>query len=96
VELSQKQKEEDGRFRKELENIKRNDRRETVERISKINDYKKEKVLEKIIQDDQRSQQLKEQKNGLLVARLEMRKNADLQKQEMVRQFETMKLKGKV
>jgi hypothetical protein len=60
VEMSQKQKEEEARYRKELENIKRSDRRETVERISKINEYKKEKVLEKIIQEDQRSQQLKE------------------------------------
>lgn len=68
------------RFRKEVENLKRKDRRETVERIGKINEYKKEKVLEKIVQDDMRSHQLKDQKNELLVARLEMRKHADLQK----------------
>jgi hypothetical protein len=36
VAMTQAQKDEELRYRKELENLKRNDRKETVERIQKI------------------------------------------------------------
>ena len=79
-----------------MEHLKRKDRQETVERIAKIQQYKREKVFEKIVHDDMRSIQIRSEKENLLEARKEMRKQADLQKQQMVEAFEKMKLKGKV
>lgn len=76
----QQQRLEELRYRKELENLKRKDRADTVDRIQKIQQYQREKILEKIINDDMRSMNLKDEKNSLLVARGEMRKQADLQK----------------
>jgi hypothetical protein len=61
-------------LRKELENLKRKDRKETVERISKIQQYKREKIFEKIVQDDMRSIHIMSEKENLLEARKEMRK----------------------
>lgn len=78
VQMTQQQRDEQLRLKMEFENLKRNDRKETVERISKIQQYKREKIMEKIISDDIRSQQLKSEKEALLVARGEMRKQADL------------------
>lgn len=50
--------------------------------------------MEKIISDDIRSQQLRQEKEALLIARGEMRKQADLQKQKMMETFEKMKTTG--
>jgi hypothetical protein len=74
--------------------LKRSDRKETVERIQKIQQYKREKIFEKIVSEDVRSQQLKAEREALLVARGEMRKQADLQKQKMMETFEKMKTTG--
>ena len=96
VEYTHKQREEELKLRKEMENLKRKDRQETVERIAKIQQYKREKVFEKIVQDDMRSMHIRSEKENLLEARKEMRKQADLQKQQMMETFDKMKLKGKV
>ena len=53
-------------------------------------------MLQKIVSDDMRSMQIKAERENLLVTRGLMRKQADLQKQNMVEAFEKMKLKGKV
>ena len=52
--------------------------------------------MEKIIADDMRTMSLKEEKNNLLIARSEMKKEAERQKQQMLETFEKMKLKGKI
>jgi hypothetical protein len=44
----QQRKEEELRMRKEMEYLKRRDRQETVERIQRIQQYEREKVMEKI------------------------------------------------
>lgn len=65
-----------------------------MERIQKIQQYKREKIFERIVSDDVRAQQLKAEKEALLMARGEMRKQADLQKQKMMETFEKMKTTG--
>lgn len=52
-------KEEELLIKKEIEALKRQDREETVMRIGKIQEYRKEKVLEKIREDDERANQVK-------------------------------------
>ncbi len=51
----QQRKEEELRYKKELEYLKRRDRQETVERIMRIQQYEREKVMEKIQNDDLRT-----------------------------------------
>jgi len=36
-------------IKKEMENLKRKDRQETVERIARIQEYKRDKIMEKIV-----------------------------------------------
>ena len=93
---AQQRREEDLRYRREMEFLKRLDRQETVERIQRIQEYEREKVKEKIVMDDVRSYQLKEEKQNLLQARREMRSQADKKKQEMQQAFERMQLKGTI
>jgi hypothetical protein len=44
----QQRKDEEVRYRKEIEYLKRRDKQETVERIMRIQQYEREKVMEKI------------------------------------------------
>lgn len=44
----QQRKDEELRYRKEIEYLKRRDKQETVERIIRIQQYEREKVMEKI------------------------------------------------
>lgn len=93
---AQQIKEEELRYKKELEYLKRRDRQETVERIQRIQQYERDKVMEKIQNDDTRTLQVKAERNNLLAARREMRSQADKQKEEMMKAFERMQLKGKI
>jgi len=93
---AQQIKEEELRYKKELEYLKRRDRQETVERIQRIQQYEREKVMEKIQNDDTRTLQVKVERDNLLAARREMRSQADKQKEEMMKAFERMQLKGKI
>jgi len=93
---AQQIKEEELRYKNELEYLKRRDRQETVERIQRIQQYEREKVMEKIQNDDTRTLQVKAERNNLLAARREMRSQADKQKEEMMKAFERMQLKGKI
>lgn len=92
----QHRKEEQHRYKMELEYLKRRDRQETVERIQRIQQYERDKVLQKIQSDDLRTFQLKEEKSNLLNARIQMRTQADKQKEEMTKAFEKMQAKGKI
>ena len=51
-------KDEEIMLKREMEALKRKDREETVMRIAKINEYQKQKIMEKIQADDERSRQL--------------------------------------
>ncbi|MDR3582048.1 MAG: hypothetical protein P4L67_02110 [Candidatus Pacebacteria bacterium] len=76
--------------------IKRTDRQETVKRISKINDYQREKILERIENDNERAERIRMEKAALLDTRQKLRKEVDLQKTKVLDVFERMKRKGKI
>jgi hypothetical protein len=60
-------------MKREIEYLKRRDRQETVERMMRIQEYGREKVMQKIMSEDLRTYSLKQEKNNLLAARREMR-----------------------
>ena len=64
-------------MKREIEYLKRRDRQETVERMMRIQEYGREKVMQKIMSEDLRTYSLKQEKNNLLAARREMRSQAE-------------------
>lgn len=64
-------------IKKEMELLKREEKLENVERIAKAQEYKKNKILEKIEFDNERSTSLKKEKEKLLETRFAVRREAD-------------------
>src|SRR5437762_2561306 len=83
-------------IKKELDLIKREEKFENVDRISKAQDYKKSKIIEKIEFDNMKSEHLRKEKEKLIDTRFSVRREADKQKQQILEAFETMKKKGKI
>lgn len=57
--------------------IKREDRLENVDRISRATEYKKAKILEKIEFDAQKGEIIKKEKDKLMETRFAVRREAD-------------------
>ena len=66
---TQSQKEWDLMIKKELDLLKREDKQESVERISRAQGYKKQKIIEKIEFDNMKAQHVKKEKEKLLETR---------------------------
>lgn len=64
-------------IKKEIDLIKREEKFENVERISKAQNYKKQKILEKIDFDNMKSEHLRKEKEKLLDTRFTVRREAD-------------------
>jgi hypothetical protein len=75
--------------------MKCEDRIETVNRIAKMNEYNKEQLLERIEQDNEKSRKVQMEKQALLAARSQLRRDIEKQKSKVMEEFERMKRKGK-
>ncbi len=64
-------------LKKEIDLIKREQKMDNVDRISKANDYKKQKILEKIEFGNQKTNHLNAEKEKLLETRFVVRHEAD-------------------
>lgn len=93
---TQSQKDWDLMLKKEMDLIKREGKLDNVDRISKANEYKKQKVLEKIEYGNERSRALSQEKDKLLETRFVVRQEADKQKKQILEAFDVMKKKGKI
>ncbi len=80
----------------ELQAIKQEDREETVNRIGRMIEYQKEKLLERIEEDGERAKRVQMAKAALLETRHKLRKKVDTQKQQVMSEFEKMKKRGKI
>lgn len=67
-------------IKKELDLIKREEKFENVDRISKAQEYKKAKIIEKIEFDNMKSEHLRKEKEKLIDTRFSVRREADKQK----------------
>lgn len=70
---TQSQRDWDLMLKKEMDLIKREQKMDNVERISKANEYKKAKILEKIEFGNQKTQHLSAEKEKLLETRFVVR-----------------------
>ena len=83
-------------LKKEMDLIRREEKIENVQRISRAQSYKKDKILEKIEFDNLKSSQVKQEKAKLLETRFQVRREAEKQKKDILNVFEVMKKKGKI
>jgi hypothetical protein len=83
-------------LKREMDLIKREDKLENVERISKAQEYKKAKVLEKIEFDNMKTEHVKKEREKLMETRFAVRREAEKQKSIIMNAFESMKRKGKI
>jgi hypothetical protein len=83
-------------LKREMDLIKREDKLENVERISKAQDYKKAKVLEKIEFGNMKTEHVKKEREKLMETRFAVRREAEKQKSTIMNAFESMKKKGKI
>ena len=88
------QREHEMILQKEMQNQSRLMKQQTVERIMRVNEYKKHQILVKIQQDNLRGLQLQQQKAELLNARRQARDDAIRIKESMQQKFEIMQTKG--
>ncbi len=93
---TQSEKEWQLMLKREMDLIKREDKLENVERISKVQEYKKAKVLEKIEFGNIKSEHVQKEKEKLMETRFSVRREAEKQKQTILGAFENMKKKGKI
>ncbi len=80
----------------EMVAIKREDREETVNRITRMIEYQKEKLMERIEADNERANRVQLEKAALLATRHNLRKKVDMQKAKVMDEFEKMKRRGKI
>lgn len=78
-----------------FEKLKRFDRAENVQRINKVKEYQRGKILEKIENDSQHYENIKREKAELMNKRNEIKKQIELSKQSINEQFEKVR-KGQI
>lgn len=96
IKYVQRKQQQQRRRKAELAALKREDRQETVNRIGKMNDYQRDKLLERIETDNEKSQRIMQEKAALLETRHKLRKQVDRQKAKVLEEFEKMKKQGKI
>ena len=65
-------------------------------RIAKMNDYQRDKLLERIEADNEKAHKVQLEKAALLETRNKLRKQVDRQKAKVLGEFEKMKKRGKI
>ena len=75
--------------------LKKTDRRENVERIMKMQEYQREKIMEKILVDNAKAETIKQERASLLETRIHLKQEIEKNKQDILEKFTKVKM-GKV
>jgi len=75
----------------DLDVINRNDRSENVQRQAKMDDYKKQKLMEKIHDAAERGEKIKQDKAALLEMRQIIKREMQANKQSILDRFDKLK-----
>ena len=75
--------------------LKKTDRRENVERIMKMQEYQREKIMEKILVDNAKAETIKQERASLLETRIHLKQEIEKNKQDILEKFTEVKM-GKV
>jgi len=74
--------------------LKQSDKQDTVKRIQRIQEYQKQQTMMTILEDNEKANAVKLQKMELLDQRRALRKNIDIQKQQLVETMEKIRRTG--
>jgi len=91
VAIVQKMKHDEHKTKSHIGTLKKLDKEENVHRIAKMQEYQREKIMEKILSDNEKAERIKKERDGLLETRQNMRKDIDRNKRELLENFEKMK-----
>jgi len=94
VQMSKEKQVQEGTIKKEVKSIQREDRVENVQRIARAQEFQRQKMLEKIEEDNAKARKIKEDMQKLLETRKRLRAEADMQKQAVLANFERLKKEG--
>lgn len=75
--------------------LKKTDRKENVERIMKMQEYQREKIMEKILADNAKAEAIKQERASLLETRIHLKQEIEKNKQDILEKFNKVKM-GKV
>jgi len=81
----------DNKSKRTVNVIKQTDKLENVKRIQQMQEYQKEKLMEKIQNDTEKANKIKDERSNLLAMRAETRRQMDRQKRQLMDQFEKVK-----
>ena len=87
VDEVKKKNHHDMMLRKELENMKRQDRLDQAGRVQRQQQYERERMMEKIKADDLKTQKLLDQKSSLMEMKVEVKIQAEREKAKMMDKF---------
>ena len=82
--------------RRNIKQIKKEDREETAKRMAKMEEHKKKQILDRIAADNEKARKIQEEKQALLQARKMARIQIDQEKAKALADFERMKKTGKI
>ncbi len=77
------------------DDMKRQEKEETAKRIKNMDDYYRQQILNKINQDSEKTKMFMTDKQVAMERRKQLRKETDQQKEQLLRNMEAMKKKGK-
>ena len=88
---------EEKRKEKSLKNlIKQKDKQDNVRRIERMKEYRKNKIMEKIDMETDRTEGIKMERANLLETRMKQTKKINSERSEMIGSFERMKKNGQI
>mgnify|MGYP001351422241 CR=1 FL=1 len=96
VQRVQQQQKAEMEHRKNLERLRMLDKQENIERIKSIQEYRKEKILEKIEKDNERAYLIKKTREDLIAIRQKIRREMDEQKEKIVNDFYAKQKRNRV
>jgi hypothetical protein len=82
-------------LRIKTEQLRRKDEQGEVVRLQRMEQYKREKTLEKIKKDDAKTQRVFAERAKLIEGRLELRRQLDHKKEQMAKKFENSRRRVK-
>jgi hypothetical protein len=77
----------DLQHKKDLDHLKMIDKQDNIERIKQVQEYKRMKILEKLEEDNKRTEQMRLEQEQIIATRQKIRRDMDEQKEKMVNDF---------
>ena len=75
-------------IKKSMIQLKTSDRHENVERIQNVNEYKRQKLLEKLENDNDRIERMRKEQDAIVAMRQRIRRDMDFKKEQIIKDLQ--------